>query len=671
MLRHSFQGVGFNGHKPGRAFIALVVMTLLGVASLHATPWNNGTVDSTVNIPSDYATLGACGAAFTGVAGGINANWTISITTGTYTEPATAFFANTIAAGKTVTLKPAPGATVAFNFTQTVGNTNIQGGLVIGARSDVLDDVAATNGFIIDGSNNGTTTRDMTLTNTLQSAFAANVIRVWGASLNGIIKNVVVTSNCNIAGANQGIALTSRHTATPADLFPSGWTIQNCIIDCHLGAGSNAIACDTNGTMTAGITPVNNTTIVGNTLTGAQRCISLRLNANTTITDNIFKVLQTVPATNSFGISHLSVNSTNGVLITIARNNFNQLNNVVCVTGGSGITAMDLSSGNFATNYLIYDNMICGYSLQTGAAADLLYRGIYTGSSILAAGSFKVYNNSIYMPSFAGINCNTLVNVAAIAMNNGTSATLDVRNNLIYMAQGGPTNGGIAIAKATAAGPFTACDYNAFTILGTNSFFGRQNGTNYPSLSTWQASANTPDLNGQVFDPTASAGSAWASATDLHFVPVTAAPGGLNPGTTVSLVTTDIDGLTRDTTNPMRGADELGPVILYVNAPNHNQVEVTFFATAGAMGAGVTTPSNYTISGSGQGTLASNPDSVALVSGRTYRLTWNTGGSVTGGTITITGSANIKDAVGNALGSPNSQSQSNVLSAASDWNMYQ
>ena len=45
--------------------------------------------------------------------------------------------------------------------------------------------------------------------------------------------------------------------------------------------------------------------------------------------------------------------------------------------------------------------------------------------------------------------------------------------------------------------------------------------------------------------------------------------------------------------------------------------------------------------GSGKGTLTTNPDSVALVSGNKYRLTWNTGEMFNGGDITITGSGSV------------------------------
>jgi|GEM_PF-3648565 len=92
------------------------------------------------------------------------------------------------------------------------------------------------------------------------------------------------------------------------------------------------------------------------------------------------------------------------------------------------------------------------------------------------------------------------------------------------------------------------------------------------------------------------------------------------------------------------------PTVAGVSVQTGLTVDVSF---SEAMGADVTTASNYAISGSGRGTLASNPDSVALVSGNTYRLTWLAGEMKNGGDITITVS-NAQDVAGNAIGSPNS-----------------
>ncbi|MCX6344042.1 MAG: S8 family serine peptidase [Armatimonadetes bacterium] len=96
--------------------------------------------------------------------------------------------------------------------------------------------------------------------------------------------------------------------------------------------------------------------------------------------------------------------------------------------------------------------------------------------------------------------------------------------------------------------------------------------------------------------------------------------------------------------------DKTAPTVSTVLVQTGLTVDVTF---SEAMGTGVTTAGNYTVSGTGKGTLANNPNSVALVSGNKYRLTWTAGEMVDGGDITIT-VASAQDLAGNTIGSPNS-----------------
>jgi len=97
--------------------------------------------------------------------------------------------------------------------------------------------------------------------------------------------------------------------------------------------------------------------------------------------------------------------------------------------------------------------------------------------------------------------------------------------------------------------------------------------------------------------------------------------------------------------------DLTAPTVSGVAVQTGLTVDVTF---SEPMGTGVTTASNYTLSGSGQGSLANNPTSVALQSGNTYRLTWAAGEMKNGGDITIT-VATAKDSAGNTIGSPDSR----------------
>ena len=69
------------------------------------------------------------------------------------------------------------------------------------------------------------------------------------------------------------------------------------------------------------------------------------------------------------------------------------------------------------------------------------------------------------------------------------------------------------------------------------------------------------------------------------------------------------------------------------------------------MGASVFMASNYTLSGSGSGTLSSSPDSVGYINFNNYRLFWNSGEMTDGGDIAISVSG-VLDAAGNLMGTP-------------------
>lgn len=97
-------------------------------------------------------------------------------------------------------------------------------------------------------------------------------------------------------------------------------------------------------------------------------------------------------------------------------------------------------------------------------------------------------------------------------------------------------------------------------------------------------------------------------------------------------------------------ADTTPPTVTAVQVQTFRSVDVTF---SEPMGAGVTTVANYTLSGTGKGSLSASPATVALVSGNKYRLTWTAGEMKNGGNITICVSANVKDLAGNAVATPN------------------
>jgi hypothetical protein len=148
-------------------------------------------------------------------------------------------------------------------------------------------------------------------------------------------------------------------------------------------------------------------------------------------------------------------------------------------------------------------------------------------------------------------------------------------------------------------------------------------------------STTTISVDGGSFVATGGTAASWTySAT------------GLTDGAhTFQTKATDLAGNIGTSTTVHVSVDSTSPTVSSVTVQDGLNVDVAY---SEAMGTGVTTASNYTVSGSGKGTLASHPDSVANTSGNTYRLTWNSGEMLNGGAIIIT-VANAQDTAGNVV----------------------
>jgi hypothetical protein len=89
------------------------------------------------------------------------------------------------------------------------------------------------------------------------------------------------------------------------------------------------------------------------------------------------------------------------------------------------------------------------------------------------------------------------------------------------------------------------------------------------------------------------------------------------------------------------------------------------------MGLGVLDPTNYTISGPGQGTVASTPSGVSPAGGNTYLLSWGVGAMVAGAVATVTVSEGVQDSGGNPVGSQNAVSfMATGPSGVANWREY-
>lgn len=549
------------------------VATIAAVATLgSATPWNNGTTDSNVNVgPSgDYTTLKACADAFNAVSGGVNANWTISLLAAgsPFIETTSTAIANVIASGKTVTMKPDAGASVTVQYITTPGSTapTINGHMIIGATDiNTANSWIAMNGFVIDGSNNGTNSQNLTLTDDTETT-VRQVINVWGGTSNGVIKNCNIINNGQYnGGITAALRFTGRFNNATTYGEPNFWTVVNNNISNLGGTQAAGVECIASNAQTGtGLDhAINGLTVTSNTIIARQRGVHLSHNDNATVTNNRIRLVVVNTDSNTFaGIYHNSSNGgLNGVTAaftqTLAGNTIDQLSWTPAMAADRGFHAIDLSNAPATSNgtFNVYNNTISGFDFPTTTPATALYVGIYSQAN---GSVFNVYHNSINMPNFSSVTSGTGTQQNRIGgiIVTTTGATFNVKNNIIRMFQ----DYGIGVYKINSS--FTADGNDIFiNAAGTSQRVGRIATTEYPTFASWQGAGY--DLNGHNLDPAATAGASWtsANATDLHFFPQNVAAVGINGVSgLVPAVTTDIDGETRPG-NTMAGADQSGSFV--------------------------------------------------------------------------------------------------------------
>ncbi len=312
-------------------------------------------------------------------------------------------------------------------------------------------------------------------------------------------------------------------------------------------------------------------------------------------------------------------------------------------TAGKTITQTNSndSGNNLNWTFDITPPTVSSVAVQTGLTVNIVFSeamgtGVTTATNYTVSGTGKgtLANNPNTAALVAG---NTYVLTwAAGEMFNGGDITITVANaqDLAGNPIGSPNSGTHTGGAIGVAPTVTITDPTAGTKAGTNKIISfTDNETTNPQCSVdnsnWTACTS--------------------GVTTLGTIPEFA---GLVEGNTFTLYLKDTDAAGNIGTNNVVNItkDTTSPTVSSVAVQTGLTVNIVF---SEAMGTGVTTAANYTVSGTGKGTLASNPNTAALVSGNTYVLTWAAGEMFIGGTITIT-VANAQDVAGNTIGAPNS-----------------
>ncbi|WP_118949712.1 T9SS type A sorting domain-containing protein [Taibaiella helva] len=540
--------------------------------------------------PTAYTTLkGAFDAVNTGTHRGV----VTIVINGNTAETATASL-NASGSGSanytSVTVKPGTGAT------PTVSGSISSGPLLRCNGSSNLT---------IDGSNNNSTSRNLTLTNT--SGTSSNVIQLGSAGTTPI-SNVVIKNTILINGTNTSTTVIvgdAGVVGSPGyfnNITFRNNDIRKGYIGLYLyataapGNGNNTLVTENNldatgtdalrlvGIYGQGLTGLTisdntignfdpasaefdraiwlatgtiNTTISGNTITGLNYSgtssyapIGINVssgvtNASITVSDNIVSNLSSSGTGTAMGMFLYSAMSG----VTVKANKVSNIRNTN--TGGYGAAGMLMattinSSAIKINNNFIWD--IAAYGSNNYSSGD-------NGNGIVVdgGGGIDIDFNTVVLNTEQTLTGGHRASCLLITGNVAASGSINVRNNILANLQTvGNSDSRLALSNlaTSGSGVFGTINYNNYYSTSTNLSSTGTNASITNTLAQLQTSLGD-NANSSVVQPV------FLGGNNLHLSP--ANPGLSNNGNPVSSITTDIDGQTRSATTPDKGADEFTP----------------------------------------------------------------------------------------------------------------
>lgn len=551
------------------------------------------------NTLSGTYTVGAAGT-YTTLTAAINAYNTnclggpvvFSLTDASYTSPSETFpliiNANPDASStNTLTIRPATGVTATIS----------------GANTTTLIKLNGADYVIFDGSNNGTNSRDLTITNTSTGA----VIWIGTDATAGATNNIIKNLNMVGPGAFGGQGIIGGSGATFGNAAENGRPNSNNTIQNTTAKGvqnavfviGDAVTLDQNWVIT------QNT--FGSTVTAEKlsfRGIAVQNSQNFSITQNTITGVSSSTSSSSTMTGILVGATLNGG--TISRNQIRDIkqNN----TTGWGSNGIYLNTASTAANVTVVNNFISDIASQGFNAVTQADNGY--GIMVNAGGGFTIHYNTVNMATNQ-VTATGLPAAINIAVGVTTASSIDLRNNIFSIPATVGTNR-YAIYSAAPNTVFSNINNNDYYSSGANlGFIGSDRATLADIITGFGGNAASQNAL-----PT------FISATDLHLV----TPDANNFNYLESkgvVVATDIDIDSQDRPNgtaPDIGADEFVGAAPSCNVP-----------TAVSIGSISTTSASVSFTCTGcTGTYIVEYGAPGFVPG--------TGGSAGGGTI-VTGAA--------------------------------
>ena len=509
--------------------ILFCLMTTIAAAHLDAQISLTATAGTTTGT---YTTLKG---AFDAINGGVHQGAiTINVTAST-TETASAVL-NGSASGNSnytsVLIKPATGVNATISSADTVATIKLNG----------ADNVT------FEGSNNGSSSRNLTITNTYATAGTPVVVWVASTTTDGALN--ATFRNTNIYGATSsgtvvGIIVSGSTLGAAAEVSNNNFSSINNAFN----KAQNAIFAIGNATNTdTGFMIKNN--VIGSTVATDKmgfRGLAVQNAKNFEISGNVITGVSTASTSTSAGIL-VGAAATNGLIFN---NKISDVSNTNAT--GYGAAGLYLNCAGTTANMLVYNNVIngvFGYGYASGGGVADNGNGIVVGNGA----GYKLYYNTVVMDANQTVAGRpSALNVLSTVT---TAGAIDLRNNIFVNKQ---TQSGdrYAIYSGAANTVFSNINYNNYFSAGTNlGFIGSARATLAELQTGFGGNVNSINVS-PVF----------VSATNFHLA--TSGNAALdNKGTFVADVTLDADGNTRNTSTPDLGSYEFTNVILAVQDVN-------------------------------------------------------------------------------------------------------
>ncbi|MFZ4523591.1 MAG: T9SS type A sorting domain-containing protein [Bacteroidales bacterium] len=542
--------------------------------------------------------------------------------------------------GEQLTIKNNPGSSIA-NILTIKPNTGITptiwGAFNYGSLVRVLN-----SNTIIDGSNNGGTSRDLTITNT--GDFSPSGI-LFGSSgttpiTNSSIMNTVVTFTPGLLTFTPEKAISvSDSTAGIAGYFNNITIQNNDLKTCGNGVTCTAVAATGNGTGLAvknnkldntgdnaianyaiSIQGVDGATVANNNIGQMGTGIYLLTVKNSIISDNTITNLgsttgaamgiyytASIPNANvnitGNTIAHLTSGGSpsygclvSGSGVIIQKNNIFDIKdispNVFISAAGIGLSSSLSNAGNIVVNNLISDVTTFGHPSLTD------WNGY--GIKIMGGGGYGIYFNTVSLPTNQTY---TDGDPACLFISSSVTApgSIDVRNNIFSISATSGTNRYAVLCNA-ANTVFSSLDYNDYYTSGPS--LGYIGGADRSDLAAWKTGTGL-DVNSQSIDP------AFVSTTDLH--PTAAMLNNL--GTWMTAYPADYAGVSH-TNPPDMGAYTFGasPEVITTGATNVNGTSASVNGTINPGNETVNIYFDYGLSSAYGTTVSGTPPTVSGIS---------------------------------------------------------